>query len=110
MYNFNTQSGNTNTVKKTTDTSVGAGKEVGPKVNAEKTVWMLHFVTRLQESVIIQEIQDKSFTEVADFKYFVTAVTNENNLTKKSRNIKELFTLIWSVFMSPRIKNSDFGL
>jgi hypothetical protein len=36
-----------NTIRKTTDTSVGAGKEVGPEANAEKTEWMLYFVTRM---------------------------------------------------------------
>jgi hypothetical protein len=39
-----------NTAKKTTDTSVGAGKEVGPEVNAEKTEWVLYFVTRMKNN------------------------------------------------------------
>jgi hypothetical protein len=30
-----------NTAKKTTDTSIGAGKEVGPEVNAEKRVYVI---------------------------------------------------------------------
>jgi hypothetical protein len=37
VYSVNIQDGCVNTTKKTTDTAVRAGKEVGPEVNAEKT-------------------------------------------------------------------------
>jgi hypothetical protein len=43
-----------NIIKKTTDTSVAAGKDVGPEVNAEKTEWMLYFVTRMQNRIRLQ--------------------------------------------------------
>jgi hypothetical protein len=35
MYNVNIQDGSMNTMEKITDTLVGAGKEVGPEINAE---------------------------------------------------------------------------
>jgi hypothetical protein len=54
VYNVNIQDGSMNTIKKTTDTSVGAGKEFGPEVNAEKTEWMLYFVTRMQNRIRLQ--------------------------------------------------------
>jgi hypothetical protein len=43
-----------NTVKKTTDTSVGAGKELGPEVDAEKTEWKLYCVTRMRNRIRLQ--------------------------------------------------------
>jgi hypothetical protein len=54
VYSVNIQDGSVNTAKKTTDTAVSAGKEVGPEVNAEKTEWMLYFVIRMQKRIRLQ--------------------------------------------------------
>jgi hypothetical protein len=54
MYNVNIQDRSMNTIKKTKDTSVGAGKEDGPEVKAQKTEWILCFVTRMQNRIRLQ--------------------------------------------------------
>jgi hypothetical protein len=49
-----------NTIKKTTDTSVGGDKEVGPEVNAEETEWMLYFVTRMHNRISVEFCDTKT--------------------------------------------------
>jgi hypothetical protein len=65
------------TKKKNTETLTGASKEVGLELNAEKTKYMLlsHHQNAGQNYNI--KIGDRSFENVAQFKYLGTPVTNQ---------------------------------
>jgi hypothetical protein len=69
---------NIDTINKNTDTLIDASKEVGLEVNAEKTKYML--VSRDQNAGQDQDIKigNRSFENVAQFKYLGTTVTNRN--------------------------------
>jgi hypothetical protein len=69
---------NIDTIKKNTETLIGASKEVGLEVNAEKTKYML--LSRHQNAGQNRNIKigDRSFENVAQFKYLGTTVTNKN--------------------------------
>jgi hypothetical protein len=63
------------TIKKNTKTLIGASKEVGLEVTAEKTEYMLlsHHQNAGQNHSI--KIGDRSFENVAQFKYLGTTLT-----------------------------------
>jgi hypothetical protein len=66
------------TIKKTTETLIGASKEAGLEVNAEKTKYML--LSRHQNAGQNHNIKigDRSFENMAEFKYLGTTVRNTN--------------------------------
>jgi hypothetical protein len=74
---------NIDTIKKNTETLVDASKEVGLEVVAEKTKYML--LSRHQNAWQIHDIKigDRSFENVAQFKYLETRVTNQNFIQEK---------------------------
>jgi hypothetical protein len=69
---------NIDTIKKITETLIGAGKEVGLEVNAEKTKYI--FLSRHQNAGQNHNIKigDRSFEKVAQIKYLGTTLTNRN--------------------------------
>jgi hypothetical protein len=69
---------NIDTIKKNTETLIDASVKVGLKVNGEKTEYML--LSRHQNAGQNHDIKidDRSFGNVAQFKYLGTTVTNEN--------------------------------
>jgi hypothetical protein len=69
---------NIDTIKKNTEILIGASKEDGLEVNAEKTKCML--LSRRQNAGQNHNIKisDRSFENAAQFKYLGTAVTNQN--------------------------------
>jgi hypothetical protein len=69
---------NIDTINKNTKTLIEASKEVGLKVNVEKTKYML--VSREQNAGQIQDIKigNRSFENVSQFKYYGMTVTNQN--------------------------------
>jgi hypothetical protein len=69
---------NIDTIKKNTETLIGASKEVGLEINVEKTEYMLlsHRQNVGQNLDII--IANRLFETVSQFKYLGTTVTNRN--------------------------------
>jgi hypothetical protein len=69
---------NLDTIKKNTEALIGASKEVGLEVNAEKTKYML--LSRHQNAGQSHNIKigDRSFENVPQFKYLGMTVTNKN--------------------------------
>jgi hypothetical protein len=69
---------NIDTIKKNTETLIGASKEVGLELNAEKTKYML--LSRHQNAGQNHNIKigDRFFANVALFNYLRTTVTNQN--------------------------------
>jgi hypothetical protein len=68
---------NINTVKKNTEALIGASKEVGLEVNAEKTKCML--LSRHKNAGQNRNIKvgNRSFENASQFKYFGTLITNQ---------------------------------
>jgi hypothetical protein len=69
---------NIGTIKKNTETLIGASKEVGLEVNAEKTKYTL--LSRHQNAGQNHSIRigDRSFGNVVQLKYLGTTLTNQN--------------------------------
>jgi hypothetical protein len=69
---------NIDTIKKNKEIVIDASKEVGPEVNTEKTKYMLlsHHQNAGQNHDI--KMANRSFENVAQFKYFGMIVTNQN--------------------------------
>jgi hypothetical protein len=71
----------TDIIKKNTETLIDVSKNVGLEVNAEKTKYML--LSRNQnarQKHTYMKIANKSFENVAQFKYLGTGVTNQNSI------------------------------
>jgi hypothetical protein len=69
---------NTDTTKKNTETLIGASNEVGLEINAEKTKYMLLSRHQNAEQNHRTKIGQRSFENVAQFKYLGTTITNQN--------------------------------
>jgi hypothetical protein len=72
--------GNIDTIKKTTQTLIGASKEVGLEVNAKETKCTSMLLSRHQNAGQTHDMKivNRCFENVAQFRYLGTAVTNKN--------------------------------
>jgi hypothetical protein len=76
--NANLLRANTDTIKKNTETLIDASEKVDPDVNTEKTKYMLLPRHKNAEQNHDIKLGNRSFANVACFKYFGMTVTNQN--------------------------------
>jgi hypothetical protein len=76
--NVNLLGDNTDTIKKNTETLIGASKEVSLEIYVQITTYML--LSRRQNVGQNRDIKlaNRSFENVSQFKYLVMTVTNQN--------------------------------
>jgi hypothetical protein len=72
----NLQGDNIDTIKKSTETLIDAGKEVGLEVNAKKTMYVLLSRNQNAGKNHDMKIASRSLENVAHFKYLGTTVKN----------------------------------
>ena len=115
---INMLGGRVHTIKKNTEALVVASKEIGLKVNADKTKYMVMSRDQNAERSHIVKTDSNSFERVEDFKYLGTTVTNQNSIQEeiksrlKSGNTcyLSMLNLLSSSMLSKNIKtdNSPF--
>jgi hypothetical protein len=74
---------NIDTIKKNTETLIDASKEVGLKINVEKTKYMLPSRHQNVGQNRDLKIAKRSFEKVSQFKYLGMTVTNQNFIQKE---------------------------
>jgi ribosomal protein S2 len=71
---------NIDTMKKDTEVLLDARKEVGLEVNPEKTNYMLMLRNQKIGQKYIIKIANRSFEDVAKFRFLGTTLTDQNNI------------------------------
>ena len=77
--------GNAHTVKENAETLVGATKEIGLEVNADKTKYMIMSRDQNAGRSYSMKIYNNTIERVEEFKYLGTTLTNKNLFRKKLR-------------------------
>jgi hypothetical protein len=76
---------NIDNIKKNTEALLDASKEVGLEVNSEKTKYMLMLHSQKIRQNHSIKMTNRSFEDVANFKYVGTTLTDQNYMHKKLR-------------------------
>jgi hypothetical protein len=74
------------TIKKNTEALLDASKEVGLEVNPGKTKYMLMSHNQEIGEKKQTNIANRSFEDVAKFKYLRTTLTDQNSMHKESKS------------------------
>jgi hypothetical protein len=74
------------TIKKNIEALLHASKEVGVEVNPEKTKCMLVSCYQKAEQTYSIKIANRSFEDVAEFKYLGTTLTDQNCMHEESKS------------------------
>jgi hypothetical protein len=77
---------NIGTIKKNTEALVDASKEVGLEVNPEKTKYMLMSRSQKTGQKHSIKVANRSFEEVAKFKYLGTTLTDQNYMHEEIKS------------------------
>jgi hypothetical protein len=104
---------NIDTTRESKEPLIDAGMEVGLEVNTEKTKYML--LSRHQNAGQNHDINiaNRSFENVAQFKYLGTTVTNQNLIQEKiKRRLNSDNTCCHSIqiFLSPRLLSKNIKI
>jgi hypothetical protein len=77
---------NVDTVKKNTKALLNASKEVGLEVNPEKTKYVLMLRSQKIGQKCSIKIANRSFEDVAEFRYLGTTLTGQNCMHKEIKS------------------------
>jgi hypothetical protein len=77
---------NIDTIKKNTEALLDASKEIGLEVNPEKTMYMLMSHSQKIGQKHNVKIVNRSFEDVAKFKYIGTTLTDQNYVHKEIKS------------------------
>jgi hypothetical protein len=77
---------NIDTIKKNTEALLDASKEVGLEVNPEKTKYMLMSCSQKIGQKHSIKIANRSFEDVAKFRYLRTTLTDQNCMDEKIKS------------------------
>jgi hypothetical protein len=77
---------NIDTIKKNTEALLDASKEVGLEVNPEKTKYMLMSRSQKTGQKYSIKIANRSFEDVAEFKYLGTTLIGQNHMHKEIKS------------------------
>jgi len=73
-------------IKKNTEASVVASKEIGLEVNADKVKYMVMSRDQNARQSHSIKIDNSSFERVEEFKYFGTALTDQNSIQEEIKS------------------------
>jgi hypothetical protein len=76
---------NTDTINKNTEALLDTSKEVGLEVNPEKTKYMMSCSQKIGQKHSIK-IANRSFEDVAKFKYLGSTLTDQNCMHKEIKS------------------------